>query len=241
MKHILAIMKKELAGYFNSPVAYIVITVFLLLTGWLFFQQFFLTAQVSMRALFGLAPLLLIFFAPAITMRLISEERKAGTLELLVTLPLKNSDVIIGKFLAAVILLSVAILLTLPYAITVSFLGASDQISLDWGPVIGSYLGLILLGASYLSVGIFCSAISRNQIVSFIIGLALCFGIFLLDKTLAFLPAFMASIVQYLSVDYHFTNIARGVVDTRGLVYYASFISMFLLFAVHALDSERLK
>jgi len=236
MKYILAISKKELAGYFNSPVAYIVISVFLLLSGWLFFQQFFLAGQVSMRALFSLTPMLLIFFAPAITMRLISEERKAGTLELLVTLPLTNANIIIGKFLAAVVLLSVAILLTIPYTITVSTLG-----SLDWGPVIGSYIGLILLGASYLSVGLFCSSVSRNQIVAFIVGLALCFGIFLLDKTLPFLPNFMASFVQYLSVDYHYNNIARGVIDTRGLVYYGSFISMFLMFAVFALDNEKLK
>lgn len=236
MKYIWAIAKKEFGGYFNSPIAYIVIAVFLLINGWLFFQQFFLAGQVSLRALFSLAPLLLIFFAPAITMRTISEERKSGTLELLVTLPVSSAQIILGKFLAALGLLSVAILLTLPYAISVSFVG-----DLDWGPVIGGYLGLILLGSGYLSLGLFCSAISRNQIVAFIVGLALCFAVFILDKMLVFMPSFMASTLEYLSIDYHFNNIARGVIDTRGLVYYVSFITIFLMFSVYSLGNEKLK
>ena len=236
MKYIWAIAKKEFGGYFNSPIAYIVIAVFLLINGWLFFQQFFLAGQVSLRALFSLAPLLLIFFAPAITMRAISEERKSGTLELIVTLPVSSAQIVLGKFLASLGLLSVAILLTLPYAISVSFVG-----DLDWGPVIGGYLGLLLLGSGYLSLGLFCSAISRNQIVAFIIGLALCFSVFILDKMLVFMPSFMASTLEYISIDYHFNNIARGVIDTRGLVYYVSFITMFLMFSVYSLGNERLK
>ncbi len=236
MKQIWAITKKEFASYFNSPIAYIVIIVFLLLTGWLFFQQFFLMGQTTVRALFGIMPILFIFFAPALTMRLISEERKAGTLELLVTLPLRNTDIIVGKFLAALGLLSVAILLTLTYPITVSFLG-----ELDWGPVIGGYIGAILLGAGYLALGMFCSSISRNQIIAFIIGLALCFFFFMLDKVLIFLPNFLSSIAQFASIDFHFRNIARGVIDTRDLLYYATFIGMFLMLSVYSLENEKLK
>ncbi len=157
MKYIWAIAKKEFGGYFNSPIAYIVIAVFLLINGWLFFQQFFLAGQVSLRALFSLAPLLLIFFAPAITMRAISEERKSGTLELLVTLPVSSAQIVLGKFLASLGLLSVAILLTLPYAISVSFVG-----DLDWGPVIGGYLGLFPLRFRYLSLCPFSLAVTRN-------------------------------------------------------------------------------
>ncbi len=231
-----AIFKREFASYFNSPIAYIVITVFLLITGWLFFQQFFLVGETTLRGLFGITPTLFIFFAPAITMRLISEERKTGTLELLVTLPMSSTSIILGKYLAAFGLLAVAGLLTLTYPITISFLG-----DLDWGPVIGGYLGLMLLGGGYLALGMFCSSISRNQIVAFIVGLALCFVVFILDKVLMFAPAFMASTLQFLSIDYHFNNIARGVIDTRDLIYYATFISMFLMFSVHALESERIK
>jgi ABC-2 type transport system permease protein len=236
MKQVLVIAKKEFSSYFNSPVAYIVISVFLLITGYLFFQQVFLAGQASMRGLFTIASILFIFFSPALTMRLISEERKAGTLELMVTLPLTNTQIVVGKFLAALGLLGVAILLTLPYSISISFVG-----DLDWGPVIGGYIGLILVGGAYLSLGLFCSAISRNQIVAFIIGLALCFTVFIMDKILMFLPSFLASIFEYLSVDYHFGNIARGVIDSRGLLYYGTFISIFLMLSVYALENEKLK
>ena len=236
MKNIWLMTKKELASYFNSPVAYIVVCVFLLITGWLFFQQFFLAGEASLRALFAIMPMLFMFFAPAITMRLLSEERKAGTMELLVTLPLRSADIIVGKFLAACGLLSIATLLTLPYPISVAFLG-----QLDWGPVFGGYLGCLLLGASYLALGTFCSAVSRNQIVAFIIGLALCFAVFILDKIVMFFPPFMSGILQSLSTDYHFRNIARGVIDTRDLLYYASFITTFLMLSVYSLESERLR
>lgn len=236
MKHVWTIFKKEFASYFNSPIAYIVITVFLLLTGWLFFQQFFLVGQTSVRSLFSLMPILFIFFAPAITMRLISEERKTGTLELMVTLPVTNAQIIVGKFFAALGLLSVAILLTLPYAFTVGALG-----QLDWGPVIGGYIGAILMGAGYLSLGAFSSTITKNQIIAFIVGLALCFLIFMLDKILMFVPSFLASTLEYLSIGYHFNNIARGVIDTRDLVYYVTFVGGFLLLSVYMLENEKLK
>lgn len=236
MKQIWAVTKREFASYFNSPIAYIVISVFLLLTGFLFFQQFFLMGQTSMRSLFAIMPLLFIFFAPAISMRLIAEERKTRTLELLVTLPVRDIDIIAGKFLASLSLLVIGILLTLPYTITVAFLG-----DLDLGPVIGGYIGAILLGAGYVSLGTFCSAISKNQIVAFIIGMALCFVVFIIDKMLIFVPSFMASTLQYLSIDYHFGNIARGVIDTRDLIYYASFIAIFMMFSVYALHNEKLK
>ncbi|RJO65664.1 MAG: ABC transporter [Myxococcales bacterium] len=236
MKYMWSIAKKEFASYFNSPIAYIVISVFLLINGWFFFQQFFLVGQATLRGLFSTMPILYMFFAPAITMRLIAEERKTGTLELLVTLPLRNWDIVVGKFLAGLALLLLATFLTLPYAITVGLVG-----ELDWGPVIGGYLGLTLLGAGYVALGTFCSALTRNQIVAFIIGLALCFVVYMFDKVLFYAPAFMASFLEYLSIDYHFSNIARGVIDTRDLVYYASFVTMFLMFSVYALDSERLK
>lgn len=236
MKNIWLMTKKELASYFNSPVAYIVVCVFLLITGWLFFQQFFLAGEVSLRALFAIMPMLFMFFAPAITMRLLSEERKAGTMELLVTLPLRSVDIIVGKFLAAFGLLAIATTLTFTYPLSVTFLG-----QLDWGPVIGGYLGCFLLGASYLALGTFCSAVSRNQIVAFIIGLALCFVAFILDKIVMFFPPFMSGILQALCTDYHFKNIARGVLDTRDLLFYASFITTFLMLSVYSLESERLR
>jgi ABC-2 type transport system permease protein len=220
LDNILTVFKKEFLSFFNSPIAYIVITVFLLFSGWLFFQQFFLMGQASMRPLFSLIPILFIFFAPAITMRLIAEERKTKTISLLMTLPLGNAEIILGKFLAAEALLGVALLLTLPYALTVASVGM-----LDWGPVWGGYLGALLMGAAYVAVGMFCTSLTSNQIVAFILGLGICFVFFIIDKVLIFLPGRLSTVFEYLSVDYHFRNIARGVIDLRDVVFYLSYIT----------------
>lgn len=233
LTNVFTVFKREFQSFFNSPIAYIVITVFLLFSGWLFFQQFFLVGQASMRPLFGLIPVLFMFFAPAITMRLIAEERKTKTISLLMTLPIGNAEIILGKFLAAEALLGIALLLTLPYAITVASVGM-----LDWGPVWGGYLGALLMGAAYLAVGMFCTSLTSNQIVAFILGLGICFVFFIIDKVLMFLPGWLSTVFQYLSVDYHFHNIARGVIDLRDVVFYLSFVAAFIMYSIYALQRE---
>jgi ABC-2 type transport system permease protein len=233
LTNVFTVFKREFQSFFNSPIAYIVITVFLLFSGWLFFQQFFLVGQASMRPLFGLIPVLFMFLAPAITMRLIAEERKTKTISLLMTLPIGNAEIILGKFLAAEALLGIALLLTLPYAITVGSVGM-----LDWGPVWGGYLGALLIGAAYLAVGMFCTSLTSNQIVAFILGLGICFVFFIIDKVLMFLPWWMSTAFQYLSVDYHFHNIARGVIDLRDVVFYLSFMAAFIMYSVYAVQRE---
>lgn len=234
MRKVYPVFKRELRSYFNSPVAYIVITVFLLITGWLFSSRFFLVNQATLRDAFGIIPLVLVFFVPAITMRLVSEERKSGTIELLVTMPVKDVEIILGKFLASVVLLTVAILLTLSYAIAASALG-----DLDVGPVIGGYLGLVLMGAAYLSIGVLASSLSENQIVAFIVSFLVIFSLFMLDQILVFIPAGLVSFFEYLSIDYHFANISRGVIDTRDLVYYLSVICVCLVLATRSLESRK--
>lgn len=233
VKNIGTIFRKEFLSFFNSPIAYIVICVFLLFSGWLFFQQFFLVGQATMRPFFVLVPVLFLFLAPAITMRLIAEERKTKTISLLLTLPISNAEIILGKFLAAEALLGVALVLTLPYALTVAALG-----DLDWGPVWGGYLGALLMGGAYLSVGMFSTSLTGNQIVSFVFGLALCFVFFIVDKVLIFLPDRLATALEYFSVDYHFHNIARGVVDLRDVVFYVTFIATFIIYSVAAIQRE---
>lgn len=233
LNNTLTVFKREFQSFFNSPIAYIVITVFLLFSGWLFFQQFFLMGQASMRPLFGLIPVLFIFFAPAITMRLVAEERKTKTISLLMTLPIGHAEIILGKFLAAEALLGVALFLTLPYALTVASIGM-----LDWGPVWGGYLGALLMGAAYLAVGMFCTSLTSNQIVAFILGLAICFVFFIVDKVLVFLPGGLSTFFEYLSVDYHFHNIARGVIDLRDVVFYLSFIAAFIIYSIYAIQRE---
>lgn len=217
MSPVIHIFKREISSYISSPIAYIVISVFLVITGWFFFSTFFLHNQASLRNFFTLLPLVFSFIVPAITMRLLSEEFSLGSYETLITLPLRFNDIILGKFLAAVAFVGIMLIPTLFYPITVSVLG-----SLDWGPVAGGYLGAFLLGAAFSAAGLFASSITRNQIVAFIIGMAICFSLTLIDKMLFFLPASMIGFFEYLGADSHFQNIAKGILDTRDILYFAS-------------------
>lgn len=224
MHRILQIFKKEFKSYFISPVAYIVISIFLLVTGWFFFSAFFLYNQASLRGFFSLLPFTFAFVIPAITMRLISEELNVGSYETLLTLPVNASDVVAGKFLAATAFVGVMLCPTLFYAVSISFLG-----DLDWGPVIGGTLGALLLGAAFSAVGIFASSLSRNQIIAYIVGLAICFALTLIDKMLFFLPSQALAFFQYMGADTHFQNFAKGVVDSRDILYFLSvcFIALY--------------
>lgn len=225
---------KELRSYFNSPVAYIVIVVFLAILGWFFTSNFFLVNMATLRTVFEMTPFILLFFAPAMTMRLISEEKKAGTLELLMTKPVKEYEIIVGKFLAAWALYFFALLPTFSYYITVSMYG-----SLDSGPVIGGYLGLLLVGAVFLAVSVFGSSLTENQVVSFIVSFAIVFALFLFDKILIYVPSYLHTTLEYLSIDYHFSNIARGVIDTRDIIYYISAVGFSLLMGTVSLQKRR--
>ncbi|MEW5851385.1 MAG: ABC transporter permease [Myxococcota bacterium] len=238
MHTALAIARRELKTYFNSPIAYIVIGVFLLVAGWLYFSTLFLAGRASLRGFFGIAPVLFVVFAPALTMRLIAEERKTGTLELLLTMPVRELDVVVGKFLAALGMVAVGLLWTLPYPLTVSTLTAEGT-SFDWGPVVGGYLGLLLMASSFLAIGLWCSAMSRNQIVAFIMALLVCFAFYFVDKFAMVLPETLGELLEYLSVDYHFENIARGVIDTRDVVFYLSLTALGLVLTSRSLTAAR--
>ncbi len=222
IKHI---FKKEFKSYFISPIAYIVISIFLLIIGWLFFSTFFLNAQASLTRFFSLLPITFAFIIPAVTMRLFSEEMNVGSYELLLTLPVTFRDVIMGKFLAAVAFVGTMLAPTLSYAIFTAFLG-----KLDWGPIIGGYLGAILLGAAFAAIGLLASTLTRNQVVAFIIGMVICFALTLLtDFGLWFLPDSLVKTFQYFSANYHFEQIAKGVVDSRDILYFFSlmFIALY--------------
>lgn len=234
MNNILTIYKKELRSYFSSPVAYIVLAVFLIITGWFFTSNLFLGGVVTMRNVFDIIPFIFLFFIPAITMRSFAEEKKTGTIELLLTKPITDLDIVIGKFLAALTLTAVALLFTWIYVISLTFIG-----KLDFGAVAGAYLGLLLMAGIYVSIGIFASSLTHNQVVAFIISFLIVFALFMLNKVLMFLPSGLASIFEYLSIDYHFGNIARGVLDTRNLIYYFSGILIFILLTKTSLESRR--
>jgi ABC-2 type transport system permease protein len=233
MKNVKHIFLKEFRTYFVSPIAYIVMSIFLLITGWFFFSTFFLYNQASLRNFFGLLPIVFAFIVPAITMRLFSEEINIGSYEILMTLPVTFIEVIAGKFLAATAFVAAILVPTFSYPICISFMG-----KLDFGPVIGGYLGAILLGGLFSAVGLFASALTRNQIIAFIIGMAICFTLTLIDKILFFLPAQIVSFMEYLGADFHFQNIAKGIIDTRDILYFVS-IAVIALYGSHLVMQEK--
>jgi len=217
MRQAVHILSKELKDYFISPIAYIVIAIFLVVTGWFFFSTFFLFNQADLRNFFDLLPITFSFLIPAVTMRLFSEEFHVGSYEVLLTLPVTFVDIILGKFLAAVLFVSAALVPTLAYPVSISVLG-----KLDWGPVIGGYLGAVFLAAAYSAVGLFASALTRNQIIAFIVGVSICFALTLIDKMLFFFPGSLLALLGYLGADTHFGNIAKGIIDSRDILYFLS-------------------
>ena len=208
---------------------------FALLNGWFFTTTFFLYGQSDLRTLFNIVPLVYLFFIPGITMGLISREKGLGTIEIISTLPIEDRDIVVGKYLSAVALIAIALLTTSLHFITLSSFGNS----VDYGAVFTGYLGLLLVGSVYASVGMFSSAVTDNQVISFIVGIAIIFVFWLFDKVLIFMPDLLAGTIQYLSVEYHLSNISRGVIDTRNLIYFGSVIGFFLFLTTRLVESRR--
>ncbi|MBD3422084.1 MAG: ABC transporter permease subunit [Chitinivibrionales bacterium] len=238
MQNVLTIFKKEFKAYFLSPVAYVYITIYLAVTNFLFFQGFFIMNQADVRSYFGLLPWIFLLFIPAITMRIWAEEKKVKTLELLLTWPLRDVEVVVGKFLASFAFLCVAILLSITVPITVAILGDPDP-----GPIIGGYIGAVLMGAAYLSIGLWISSLTENQIVAFIFAMAITFGMFFIGNqfVLMNLPFKhqLAPILSYVSLGNHYESIMRGVLDSRDIIYYLSVIGFFLFLNVRSLESRK--
>lgn len=231
--NVVHIFGREFRHFFVTPIAYIVISIFLILTGWFFFSTFFLYNQAELRNFFSLLPIIFAFIVPTVTMRLFSEEYNVGSYEILATMPVTTRDVVLGKFLAAAAFTALMLVPTFGYAISIGFLG-----ELDWGPVAGGYIGAVLLGAAFCAVGLFSSALTKNQIIAFIIGMIVCFALAMIDKLLFFLPPAMLGFFQYMGADYHFQNAARGVLDSRNLIYFASCIFV-ALYATHLVVEAR--
>ena len=236
MSSILTIFKKEFKSFFISPIAYVFITVYLVITGFLFFQSFFLINQADMRGYFSLLPWVFLFFVPAITMRSWAEEKKVKTLELLLSWPVSDFQVVFGKFLAAFGFLSIAILLSVTIPITISILGSPDP-----GPIIGGYMGALLMGAAYLSIGLWVSSYTENQIVAFILGVVVTFVFFFIGSPFVTMsaPSWLVPIMNYIGLGNHFESIERGVIDSRDILYYLSITGFFLFLNVQSLGSRK--
>ena len=239
-----SIFKKEIRSFLSSLIAYVVIIVFLLIVGlftWVFADGNILAqGYASLDILFFMAPWIFIFLISAITMRSFSEEINQGTFEILSTKPITDFQIILGKYLAAVCLVAFSVLPTLLYFYSVYQLGLPKG-NIDMGAPWGSYIGLILLGGCYASIGIFSSAATSNQIVAFVLGMFLCFFFYVGFQQISNLSLFGGwdSFIQNLGIQYHYDSISRGVVDSRDLVYFGSLISFFLGLTYIVLDSRK--
>ena len=239
MNRTLVIARREFAAYWLSPIAYVVLCLFLLLNSYLFLNPFFFEQGVATtQGMFNSWGQLFIFFIPAVTMRLWAEERKQGTLELLLTYPAKVPELVLGKYLAALAFMGLAVLLTLPAVFTVAYFG-----DLDWGPVVGGYLGGILLVSAYLSLGLFFSSLTENQIVAFLLSI---FVLFILNLSLFIqtaesgnMPFWMSKIFSLVGLGDHFQSLAKGVVSSGDVLYYISFSAFFLWMNALVLEAKK--
>ncbi len=238
MKRVRAVARRELKAYFNSPIAYVFLLVFAGASLFTFFniQAFFSRGIADLRALFEPLPFLMVLLVPALTMRLWAEERKQGTIEVLLTLPAREPELVLGKFVASWALLGLGLALTWSLPFTVAWLG-----ELDWGPVVGGYVGALLLGGAYLAVGQFLSATTENQILAFILALVVCLGLYGVgvEAFAGLFPDRTAAVLRALGTGARFESIARGVLDLRDVAYYVSLTGFFLVASVAALRMQR--
>ena len=238
MRHSWIIARRELTAFFASPVAYVFIVIFLLMAGFFTFNlgSFFEQNEASLRAFFVWHPWLYLFLVPAIGMRLWAEERRQNTMELLLTFPITSWQAIVGKFLASWIFLALALVLTFPMILTVAYLGNPDM-----GPILGGYLGSFLLAGSYLAITSMTSAMTRNQVVSFIISVVICLFLVLAGwpPVTRMLGAWLVEIVSSFSVMTHFENFQKGIIDLRDLLFFVSMIGFFLFVTSVIIRSHR--
>ncbi len=227
MKQTLTLLRKELATYFNSPIAYIVVVFFLVFTSvWFFYIQQFVAQNVaSLRNYFAVVPIVFIILLPAVTMRTWAEENKIGTAELLLTLPFREGQTVAGKFLGAFSLLVLMLVLTIPVPLTIAPLG-----DFEVGQIVAQYIGVLALGAAGLAIGLFVSSLSKNQITAFIFSAVVLLLLTLINQVnfLVELPEWLGTVFNYLSLDYHFSSFEKGLVDTRDLVFYLALTALFL-------------
>jgi ABC-2 type transport system permease protein len=238
MSRVQSMAVREFRAFFTSPIAYVFLAAFVGASFFTFFNinAFFARGQADLRGLFEAVPFLFLLLVPALTMRLWAEEEKQGTVEILLTLPVKDYELVAGKFLASWYLLGIGLALTLPLPFIVSAIG-----NLDWGPVVGGYVGALLLGAAYLAVGQFVSAMTENQILAFILALFVCMALWGLgtESFTGFFSDRAAAVLLALGTGSRFKSIARGVIDFRDVLYYVSLTAFFLMLSIGALRVKR--
>ncbi len=242
MRNVGIIMRRELASYFATPLAYVFIVIFLLLANYLAFYlgALYERGHADLDSLFGFIPWLYLFLIPALSMKLWAEERNSGSIELLMTQPVTLREAVLGKFLAAWIFTALALVLTFPLWITINYLGRPDN-----GAILAAYLGSLLLAGGFLAIGSFMSALTRSQVIAFILAVVACFGLViigypgLIDLFRGWAPQSLVEAIASLSFLTHFDSIRKGVIDVRDLLYFAMLITLFLLATAIALDLRK--
>jgi ABC-2 type transport system permease protein len=242
MSNVMSIFRRELGGYFATPVAYVFLVVFLVLAGGLTFQLggLFESGQADMQIFFGFHPWLYLFLVPAISMRLWSEERKQGTVELLFTLPISTGEAVLGKFLAAWAFTGIALALTFPLWITINWLGDPDN-----GVIFASYVGSLLMAGGYLAVGACFSALTRNQVIAFVLTVAACFLLVMtgmdpvLDAFKGWAPQGVVEAIASISFLTHFDAVTKGVIDLPDLIFFLSMIAFWLFANAVTIDARK--
>ena len=235
MTNTFTIAWKETKAYFTTPTAYIVGAMFLVLTGIFFvFDMTRPFAEASVRNFVSWASLFIMFLAPLLTMRLLAEEQKLGTLELLLTAPVRDWEVVLGKYIASFITLMVTVAFTLYYVILLYVFASPDT-----GPIISAYFGLVLYGTAALAIGLMASSLSGNQIVAAVVGIGILLTLSFIDRIASIVEGLAADVLNGISMNAHFTDFARGVIDTSHVVYYISMAAVFLFIAVRSLETRR--
>jgi ABC-2 type transport system permease protein len=235
VRNVLFIAGKELRSYFVSPVAYVIVAFWLVATGFFFWRSVDITNEASLRNVFGVVTILLLLISPALTMRLLAEESRTGTLELLLTAPVRDWSVVLGKFLGALGLYLVMMGLTLVYPLLLMMLGGNP----DWGPIWSGYLGLILLGMSFLAVGLFASALTSNQMVSAVIAFVILLLLFVIGQVAGGVSAGLSDFLTKFSLSDRFDPFPRGIVDLKDVVFYLSFTAVVLFLTVQVVEGRR--
>lgn len=228
------LFRKEMGSYVQSPILYIIMTIFLVILGVLYFRDFYMVGRADMRNMFGLLPFLFMFIVPAITMKQFAEERSSGTLEMLITMPVTTGVAVAGKFFASLIVMLIMLAPTLLYVLSLGMAGQPD-----YGMILGGYIGTVFLAALYVSIGIFASSLTKNQVVAWLISFAICAVVTLIYYVLQFLPGWFFSLLSYLGSGYHYENVTKGVLDFRDLSYFTTGSLLFLLLAAKTIDNRR--
>ncbi|MDH4101042.1 MAG: ABC transporter permease [Nitrospirota bacterium] len=256
MRNFLLVMNKELKSYFYSPIAYVVITIFLAVTGYLFYNSMAAFSTISFQAqadpmlakqanmlnitenvvrpLFGLISMVMLMMMPLLTMRLFAEEKKAGTLELLLTYPVTDAQVLLGKFFACLTVFAVMLLLSLTYPLFIAAYGKPEI-----GPIVTGYIGLFFMGAAFISLGIFASSMTENQIIAATVAFGALIFFWMISFSAAYVGPTVAWILSYVAMTEHLESFAKGVLDSGDIIYYINFIALFLFMTLRVLESKK--